>query len=146
MTINGVDVWTAYSAFLCEDRADDSTNVAALTKLADMKEYTSVNFRERDGEDLPATLTPRAKPRDVTLYIAIYGASCAEYDNHLDALMEALRAGWLDINVLGLSKTYRMYFQGSGDPKVVTDVYTGETVGLCKIKFREPKPSITENV
>ena len=55
MVINGKDAWTEYSAFLCEDRPEDSTNVTELLKPPEMKEYTAVDFRERNGAS-PATL------------------------------------------------------------------------------------------
>ena len=45
MVINGKDAWTEYSAFLCEDRPEDSTNVTELLKPPEMKEYTAVDFR-----------------------------------------------------------------------------------------------------
>ena len=67
MVINGKDAWTEYSAFLCEDRPEDSTNVTELLKPPEMKEYTAVDFRERNGEELPQQLPlPRCKPRDLT--------------------------------------------------------------------------------
>ena len=72
MVINGKDAWTEYSAFLCEDRPEDSTNMAELLKPPEMKEYTAVDFRERNGEELPQQLPlPRCKPRDLTLYLAV---------------------------------------------------------------------------
>lgn len=39
MVINGKDAWTEYSAFLCEDSPEDSTNVTELLKPPEMKEY-----------------------------------------------------------------------------------------------------------
>ena len=47
MTISGKDAWTEYSAFLCEDKPEDGTNMAELLKPPEMKEYTAVGFRER---------------------------------------------------------------------------------------------------
>ncbi len=49
MTINGKDAWTEYSAFLCEDREEDNFNLSELLKPLEMKEYTAVDFRERNG-------------------------------------------------------------------------------------------------
>ena len=60
----GKDAWTEYSAFLCEDRPEDSTNVTELLKPPEMKEYTAVDFRERNGEELPQQLPlPRLRHR-----------------------------------------------------------------------------------
>ena len=53
MIINGKDAWTEYFVFLCEDKRDDNFNFGELQKPLEMKEYTTVEFRERDGEELP---------------------------------------------------------------------------------------------
>ena len=45
MVINGKDAWTEYSAFLCEDRPEDSTNVTELLKPPEMKISGSVTVR-----------------------------------------------------------------------------------------------------
>jgi len=81
MSINGKDTWTEYSAFLCEDKQDDNFNFGELLKPLEMKDYTAVDFRERDGEELPDVLpSPCYKARDVTLYIAVYASTLAEYN------------------------------------------------------------------
>lgn len=81
MTINGKDAWTEYFAFLCEDKKEDEFNFGELLKPLETKDYTVVDFRERDGEELPDVLPlPRYKARDVTLYIAVYAATLAEYN------------------------------------------------------------------
>lgn len=74
MTINGVDAWTDYFAFLCEDKVDDSFNFGELQKPLEMKEYTTVEFRERDGEELPDVLpSPRYKARGCNV---VYSCVC----------------------------------------------------------------------
>ena len=66
MVINGKDAWTEYSAFLCEDRPEDSTNVTELLKPPEMKEYTAVDFRERNGAAAAPASTLQA-PRPYTV-------------------------------------------------------------------------------
>ena len=86
MTVNGKDAWTEYSAFLCEDRREDNFNFSELLKPLEMKAYTSVDFRERNGEELPEVLpSPCCKARDVTLYFAIYASSppCGIDEGHV---------------------------------------------------------------
>lgn len=142
MTINGKDAWTEYFAFLCEDKQDDNSNFGELLKPLEMKDYTVVEFRERDGEELPDVLpSPCYKARDVMLYIAVYATTQAEYTARRAALMEAIRAGWVNLKVKELSATYRFYYKGITDAKVITDV-TGTTIGRWKVKFREPKPGV----
>ena len=68
--INDIDMAT-YSCFLWEEHAGDHTNYDSLMKPPKMKEYTSVSYRELDGEELPETLLPRYEARDLTLKMAI---------------------------------------------------------------------------
>ena len=143
MTINGVDAWTEYFAFLCEDKVDDNFNFGELQKPLEMKEYTTVEFRERDGEELPDVLpSPRYNARDVTLYIAVCASTLSEYNTRRATFMEAIRAGWVNLKVKDLPATYRFYYKGTTDAKVITDV-AGNTIGRWKVKFREPKPGFT---
>ena len=108
-----------------------------------MKEYTVVEFREHDGEELPDVLpSPCYKARDVTLYIAIYASTLSEYNTRRATFMEAIRAGWVNLKVKDLPATYRFYYKGTTDAKVITDV-AGNTIGRWKVKFREPKPGFT---
>lgn len=144
MTINGVDAWTEYSAFLCEDKVDDNFNFGELQKPLEMKEYTTVEFRERDGEELPDVLpSPRYKARDVTLYIAVYTSKLSEYNTRRAAFMEAIRAGWVNLKVKELPTAYRFYYKGIADSKVLEDATDGRIIGCWKVKFREPKPGFT---
>lgn len=144
MTINGVDAWTDYFAFLCEDKVDDSFNFGELQKPLEMKEYTTVEFRERDGEELPDVLpSPRYKARDVTLYIAVYASTLSEYNTRRAAFMEAIRAGWVNLKVKELPTAYRFYYKGITDAKVLEDATDGRIIGRWKVKFREPKPGFT---
>lgn len=141
MTLNGKDAWTEYSAFLCEDRREDSFNLGNLLKPLEMKEYTAVDFRERSGEELPETLpSPRYKARDVTLYMAVYASSLAGCETRRAALMEALCSGWVNLRLKGMSSAYKFYYKSSADTGIVTDVTCGTTVMKWKMKFREPNP------
>lgn len=143
MTLNGKDAWTTYFAFLCEDKREDNFNFGELQKPLEMKEYTVVDFRERNGEELPDVLpSPCYKARDVTLYIAVYASTLVEYNTRRTAFMEAIRAGWVTLKVKELSGTYRFYYKGVTDAKVLADASDGTTIGCWKVKFREPKPGV----
>lgn len=142
MTINGQDAWTTYSAFLYEDRLEDNFNFNELTKPLEMKDYTVVDFRERNGEELPDVLpSPCYKARDVTLYMAVYGSTLEECNTRRTALAAVLRSGWVNLKVKGLPVTYKFYYKGGTDAKILTDVTDGTAVAYWKIKFREPKPA-----
>lgn len=141
MIINGKDAWTEYSAFLCEDRPEDSTNVAELLKPPEMKEYTAVDFRECNGEELPEALSdPCYKARDLTLYLSVYALSLPECEAKRLALMKMLMQGWVILQVKGISTEYRLYYKSATSADILTDAFDGTAVARWKIKFREPKP------
>nr|DAE18525.1 MAG TPA: hypothetical protein [Myoviridae sp. ctgpD8] len=141
MTINGKDAWAEYSAFLCEDREEDNFNFSELLKPLEMKEYTAVDFRERNGEELPESLPSSCyKARDVTLYFAIYASSPEECETRRAALMKVMYSGWVNLQVKGKTSAYKFYYKSSSDFDTVTDVASGMVVERWKMKFREPKP------
>ncbi len=143
MTINGKDAWTEYHAFLYEEKREDNYCFGELLKPLEMKEYITVDFRERNGEELPDELpSPRYKARDVTLFFAVYASTLADYQTKRAALMEALRSGWVNLKVKEISGTYRFYYKGTTDAKIITDAINGNAIGCWKVKFREPKPTI----
>lgn len=141
MTLNGKDAWTEYFAFLCEDRREDNFNFGELLKPLEMKEYTAVDFRERNGEELPDELPdPCYKARDLTLYIAVQASSMTECRARSAAFVAALRAGWVNLKIKELPAVYKLYYKTVTDAKIVSDVHDGTTFACIKVKFREPKP------
>ena len=143
LTINGKDAWTEYSAFLCEDKPEDNSNFNELLRPLKAKPYTSVDFRERDGEELPDELpAARYEARDVTLYFAVYAATQAEYNTCRDTFQEAICSGWQNVKLKGLPRTYRFYYKEASETKLVEDKTDGRVVGCWKVKFREPKPGV----
>lgn len=143
MILNGKDAWTEYSAFLYEDKQEDNFNFGELQKPLEMKDYTTVDFRERNGEELPDELpAPCYKARDVTLYIGIYAGSQSECATRRTALMEALHTGWVNLKVKELPSAYKFYYKGCSDTKMQVDAINGNVVASWKVKFREPKPSL----
>ena len=112
MTINDKDAWTEYFAFLYEDKQEDNFSINELLKPLEMKDYTAVDFRERNGEELPDVLpSPCYKARDVTLYMAVYGSTLQECNTRRAALMTVLRAGWVNLKVKDLPTTYKLYYK-----------------------------------
>ena len=143
MTLNGKDAWTEYFTFLCEDKPEGCFNFGELLKQLEMKDYTSVDFRERNGEELPDVLpSPCYKPREVTLYFAVYAPTVTEYNVRRGKLMEVFRSGWVNLKITGLPAAYRFYYKSATDAKVITDATDGRAAGTWKVKFREPKPGV----
>ena len=79
----------------------------------------------------------------MTLYIAVYASTLVEYNTRRAALMEVIRAGWVNLKVKELPATYRLYYKTATDAKVSADITDGRIVGRWKMKFREPKPGLT---
>lgn len=144
MFINETDVYKQYGVFLTEDKGGTHTNYNELLKPPAMKAYTSVAFREQDGEKLPVILPiPRFEPRDVTLYFALAADTKANWFTQYTAFLTLLKSGWLSIQVPELNKTYKMYFKECTNYEQLTYFDVGEVyASRFKVKFREPKPTI----
>lgn len=143
LTMNGVDAYTEYGAFLTEDAPDSNNNYSELLKPASAKEHTSVNFRECDGEKLPATLLPALQPRDVTLKFAITAPNKATFMARYSAFVQMLKEGnkgWLNITLPELGKTFRMYYRECSEWNQMTD-FNGEIMAKFSVKLREPNPT-----
>ena len=62
--INNLDAYATYGVFLANDRGGTYDNLSALMTPPPVKKYTTVDYRERDGEEVDVTL-PRYEARDV---------------------------------------------------------------------------------
>ena len=142
--INDADVYKSYGVFLTESKMGAHENYDALLKPPTMKAYTSVSFREQDGEKLPAILPiPRFEARDVTLYFALMADTKANWVAHYNDFFTLLKSGWLNIRVSELNKTYRMYYKECSNYEQLT-YFDDEAVyaSRFKVKFREPVPTL----
>lgn len=142
LTINGVDVYKEYNAFLAEDSAASHTNYDELLKVPAMKVYTAVSFREENGERLPDILPePHYEARDVTLQFGLLTKTKEEWYQKYVAFLSFLKSGWLVFALPELGTTYRMYFKSSMTHQMVSPFKNGDKVyGKLKLKFREPNP------
>lgn len=145
LTINGVDVYKEYNAFLAEDSASARTNYDELLKVPVMKAYTAVSFREENGERLPDVLPqPHYEARDVTLQFGILTDSASEWYRKFAAFQAFLRSGWLEFSLPELGTVYRMYLKSCATHQILTPLNTnGKVYGKIKMKFREPNPYTT---
>lgn len=142
LTINGVDIYKEYNAFLAEDSATGRTNYNELLKVPAMKAYTVVSFREENGERLPDVLPePHYEARDVTLQFGILTETKEEWYRKYIAFLSFLQSGWLVFVLPELGTNYRMYFKSSMTHQMVSPFTNGDKVyGKIKLKFREPNP------
>ena len=51
--INNTDIYTEYGVFLAETSASDTSNMNELLRVPGAKDITTVDFRERNGVELP---------------------------------------------------------------------------------------------
>lgn len=138
--MNNVDVWMQHRAFLCELSPTDHNNMDELNKSPKMKPYTAVSYREIDGEELPEVLpSPRYEAIDRILQFCIIGTSQDDRQDKYNAFMEAMKTGWLTIDVKGV-RIYKMYYQEQSGVAWYND--PGTPACVFKVKFREPKPVV----
>lgn len=144
LIVNGRDVWKEYGAWLAEEKEGDTRNYSALLKLPAVKGHVAVDFRERDGEELPEALEQRWAARDVQLRFAIAARNEVEFMARRNAFVAFLKEGakgWLSVEVPELGRTYRMHYAECTDYEHLRD--TGEGVaGVFTVKLREPKPEV----
>ena len=143
LIINGTDVYNEFGAFLTEDAAGKHDNYSALLAPPKTKTYVSVDFREDDGEKLPEVLPdPAFQARDVSLYFAILSDNAANFFEKYYDFISFLKSGWLELELIELAKTYKMYYLECSGYEQLTPI-DGQVVARFKVKFREPVPNFT---
>ena len=141
LTMDGTDVWTAYKAFLCEQEGEHK-NLDALLRMPKAKDVTTVDFRERNGVDLPQDPDLKLSSIERTLQFAIIAASEAErlslYQNFLSALLTGVKS----FAVKGY-RTYRLLYRDMpSDPAWYNDYGQGKFVVIFSVKFLEANPAL----
>lgn len=143
LTINGIDPYIEYGAFLTEDRPNEQKNYSSLLKPAATKAQKEVSFREQNGVKVPDRIVQRWQARDVTLQFAIIATDKVEFMARYSAFIRMLQTGdngWLDFYLPELDKHFRMFYKEATDYKHLTD-FEGEVGGKFYVKFREPQPT-----
>ena len=144
LTINGVDPYLAYGAFLAYQEGEDpQANYDALLTPPALKEHRKVSLREQNGVKLPAALTQRWREREVTLTFCIVAPNAAAFKQRYYDFVNFLKEGadgWLDITLPELSRTWRMYMLRPGRYSQLTDFH-GEVAALFSVTFEEPTPN-----
>ena len=138
--INHLEAYATYGVFLANDRGGTYDNLSALMTPPPVKKYTTVDYRERDGEEVDVTL-PRYEARDVSLRFAMVAESELDFRTRYKAFVDVLRSGTLNVRVTETGKTYRLYYQSCPGMVMRTRLRTtGRLAAMWTVKFREPKP------
>lgn len=138
-TINGVDIWTTYRAYLAETETGH-VNADALNRYPAAKDITTVDFRERDGVELPENPDIRLKSIERTLQFAILTHTAENRLQYYHAFMQFLSSGILSCNVK-YYRTYNMVYQDMSNDPSWYDSYDGSSyLVIFQVKFLEPDP------
>lgn len=138
--INDIDMAT-YGCFLWEENAGDHTNYDSLMRPPKMKEYTSVSYRELDGEELPDLLLTRYEARDITLKMAIAAETRVKWFEYYNAVIALLKSGWLKVYVPEIGRVMKAYMKEYSKYGHFTNLAsTGQQIAGFTVTLREPKP------
>lgn len=144
LTINGIDPYVAYGAFLAFGKGEDPLqNYSALLTPPEVKEPRKVSYRERNGVKYPAKILQRWKEREVTLKFAIIAPDKTAFEERFYGFVNFLRNGddgWLDIKLVELSRTFRMRLVRPGAYSQLSD-FDGEVSAMFEVTFEEPIPN-----
>lgn len=144
LTINGVDPYEEFGAFLAYREGEDPmANYSSLLAPPELKEQRKVEFREMNGVKLPAKLVQRWKEREVTLTFAILADDRTQFEAKYYGFLEFLRAGndgWLEIHLTELSRTWRMYMRRV-TPYEQLEGFEDKVSALFSVVFEEPSPN-----
>jgi hypothetical protein len=144
LTINGIDTYAEYGAFLAYGKGESPTaNYSSLLTPPELKEPRKVEIREIDGVKLPAKLMQRWKAREVTLRFAIDAKDKTEFEERYYGFINFLKDGddgWLDVHLAELSRTWRMYMRRVTPYEQLTDFNDG-VAALFSVVFEEPSPN-----
>lgn len=145
VTINGIDIWTEFGAFLTEEKAGGRENLTAIMAPSKVKSHVGVNIREHDGTKYSDKLDVKNEEREVTLHFAIFAPTVTVWLTRYRAFITFLKKGadgWLSFNFPSIGLTMRMYYMSSTSYKPLTYLWReGVQASRFKVTFKEPEPS-----
>lgn len=145
VVINGTDIWTAFGAFLTEEKKGGRENLTAIMTASKVKGHVGVNIREENGSKYSSRLEVKNEERDVTLHFALFAPTKSEWLRRYREFITFLKTGedgWLDFQFTELNLTMRMFFVEPSAYKPLTYLWKeGVQASRFKVKFREPVPS-----
>ena len=143
-TINGVDIYEQYGAFLAYTSGDDPlANYTALLTPPEMKEQRKVDYAEDNGVRLPSTLIQRWKEREIALQFCIVAANRTQFESRYYGFLNFLKdgaSGWLNISIEQLSRTWRVYLLRVTPYKQLSS-FDGDVAATFTAVFEEPNPN-----
>lgn len=101
VTINGIDIWSEFGAFLTEEKAGGRENLTAIMAPSKVKSHVGVNIREHDGTKYSDKLDVKNEEREVTLHFAIFAPTVTGWLTRYRAFITFLKQGadgWLSFN------------------------------------------------
>lgn len=138
--INNLDAYTTYGVFLAKDHGGTYDNLSALMTPPPAKRHTTVDYRERDGEEVIVEEV-RFEAQDVSLRLAMVTDDEQEFRTRYKNFIDVLRSGLLNVRVSEIGKTYRLYYLSCPGVVMRTRLRTsGKLAAMWTVKFREPKP------
>lgn len=142
LLINGTDAWTEYGAFLGETEEGGHVNMDALFRMPKAKDITTVDFRERNGVELPQNPNVKLSSIERTLQFWLRGNSASDRLDKYQRMMTLITSGMLAIAVKNY-RTYNMVYQDMpADPEWYESYEGDRFYVLFSLKFLEPQPSI----
>lgn len=140
MTMDGVDIWTTYRAFLCESEGEH-TNMDALLRMPKAKDVTTVDFREHNGVELPENPDLKLNSIERTLQFMIVATGAAQRLTLYRAFLSALMTGVKACMVKDY-RTYNLLYQDMpSDPQWYNGL-DGKFAVRFSIKFLEASPTV----
>ena len=123
-----------------KDRGGTYDNLSALLTPPPAKRHTTVDYRERDGEEADVS-DVRFEARDISLRLAMITDNEQEFRTKYKGFIEILRSGLLNVRVSEIGKTYKLYYLSCPGTVMKTRLRTtGRLAAIWTVKFREPKP------
>lgn len=144
LTINGTDVWTEYGSFLGETEEGGHVNMDALLRMPKAKDITTVDFRERNGVELPQDPAVKLNSIERTLQFWMCGNTASDRLDKYQSMMTLITSGMLTIIVKNY-RTYKMVYQDMPADPSWYESYEGDRYYvLFSVKFLEPNPSLID--
>lgn len=140
MKINGKDAWTTFHAFLGE-RNGESKNLNSLMRIPAIKEFTTVDFHERNGVELPDNIQLTFKAIERPLQFFLVENNLSALLTKYNAIMKEITSGSLTIDITGWRQCKLIYQDMANQPEIYEE--PGRiAVTIFTVKFLEPNPSV----
>lgn len=139
--INNTDIYTEYGVFLAETSAPDTSNMNELLRVPGAKDITTVDFRERNGVELPSDVNLKLESIERTLQFCLSANSDAERLQKYQQFIKLLCSGKLTFDIAQYGQ-YVMVYQDMPSSPQWYKTFSGKSIAIFKVKFLEPQPSL----